>query len=585
MVEASTPPPDPGAATDRLGRYEILRKLTSGGMAELLLARATGMQSFERHVVIKRIHAVLARDQRFVQMFLDEARLAASLHHQNIVQVYDVGEQDGQYFFAMEYVHGEDLRKLHAKMRDTQQQVPIEIAISIVAAAAAGLHHAHEQRGPNFEPLDLVHRDVSLTNILVGYDGSVKLLDFGLAKAQLRSVKTRTGNLKGKAAYMSPEQCMGRLLDRRSDVFALGIVLYELLTARRLFKAANDFMSMAAIVDSEVPPPSAHRADLPPALDEIVMRALAKARESRYPSAEAMRSALETLAIDSGLRTSTKALADYMQATFGERPEPWRSDLPTDQAPIVDDDDEGVAAAPEEIMDAIDRASSPIAIAHALAEGNEPDFVDESATVASPPPEMPPADPSNAPTVVGGPLLRVEEAITATTPLARAPSLAFAPTERDTPATTPAPIVPQPPVLPEERDDDSIATGKQKLPPRLSRPRIDTPTTPPVMDDARTTVAPGREPMYVGPPAPTRWQVIVQLAQEHRVVVIASAAALVLVIALAIVLVARHGSDATPTDTSALPDAGTDSGDTSKNPGKPIHKPIKHRASPTAPTP
>jgi serine/threonine protein kinase len=578
VVEGTPPTPDPGAAPDRLGRYEVLKKLTSGGMAELLLARATGMQSFERHVVIKRIHAALARDQRFVTMFLEEARLAASLHHQNIVQVYDVGEQDGQYFFAMEYVHGEDLRKLHAKMRDSQQQVPIDIAISIVAAAAAGLHHAHEQRSPNFEPLDLVHRDVSLANILVGYDGSVKLLDFGLAKAQLRSVKTRTGNLKGKASYMSPEQCMGRPLDRRSDVFALGIVLYELLTTRRLFKAANDFMSMAAIVDSEVPPPSSHRADLPPALDEIVMRSLAKTRESRYPSAEAMRSALETLAIDSGMRTSTKALADYMHATFGERPEPWRSDQPTDQAPLVLDDEEGVVAAPEEIIDPIDRASSPIAIAHRIAEGQEPEFADESATVASPPPDdMPPHDPNDAPTVVGGPM-HLEDSITGSAPIARAVSMAFAPTERDTPVTTPAPIVPRPPILPDDRDEDSVATGKQKLPPRLSRAQ-----SPAGMDDARTIVAPGREPMYVGPPAPTRWQMIVQLTQEHRALVIAGAAALALAIALGIVLLLSHGSDAP--DTSVLPDAGVPAGDSPKNPGKPIHKPIRHRASPTAPTP
>ncbi|MGE5182151.1 MAG: serine/threonine-protein kinase, partial [Acidobacteriota bacterium] len=361
-MEGSATPPA------QLGRYQILKKLTSGGMAELLLARATGMSSFERHVVIKRIHAAHANDDRLVQMFLDEARLAASLHHQNVVQVYDVGEQDGQYFFAMEYVHGEDLRKLHAKIKGPESQIPLAIVVSIVAAAASGLHHAHEQRGPDREPLGLVHRDVSLGNILVGYDGSVKLVDFGLARAAMRTVKTRTGTLKGKSAYMSPEQCMGKQLDRRSDVFALGIVLYELATGRRLFKAANDYLSMTAIVGGDIPKPSTHRADIPLELDEIIMRALAKAPEARYPSAEAMREALEQFAVQAGLRTSTKALADYMHQTFGDRPEPWRSDVPMPAA--IDDTkaEDGIVeppAAPEVISHPLDRSSSPIALAHA----------------------------------------------------------------------------------------------------------------------------------------------------------------------------------------------------------------------------
>jgi serine/threonine protein kinase len=408
-----------GSASEptQLGRYQILKKLMSGGMAELLLARMTGMQSFERHVVIKRIHRVLAEDPRFVQMFLDEARVAASLHHQNIVQVYDVGEQDGEYFFAMEYVHGEDLRTLQATVRADDRQIPIAIVASIVTAAASGLHHAHEQRGPDREPLELVHRDVSLGNILVGYDGSVKLLDFGLARAALRSVKTRTGTLKGKSSYMSPEQCMGKPLDRRSDVFSLGIVLYELATGRRLFKAANEYLSMTAIVAGDIPPPSSHRPDLPRELDEIILRALAQSPDDRFPSADAMRHAIEQFAVNAGLRTSTKALADYVHQVFGDRPEPWRSDVP--QPPPLPTPAESSAsrdgvveppATPELIVTPADRRSAPIALAHAIVTGAHevPDDLSD-ATVASPPPSFEADDLSMAPTAILRPLHALED--------------------------------------------------------------------------------------------------------------------------------------------------------------------------------
>src|SRR5262245_7885986 len=221
-------------------------------MAEVLLARATGKQGFERHVVIKRIRSDHARDRKFVKMFLEEARLAASLHHQNIVQVHDVGEVDGEYFFAMEYIHGEDLRRILMAASDRQRLVPIEQVVTVISAAAAGLHHAHEQVGPDRMPLGIVHRDVSPANILIGYDGSVKVTDFGIAKAALRSSETRSGVLRGKVSYMSPEQCMGQQADRRSDVYALGIVLYELATVRRLYKAENEFLTMTAIVHGDV---------------------------------------------------------------------------------------------------------------------------------------------------------------------------------------------------------------------------------------------------------------------------------------------------------------------------------------------
>src|SRR5687767_10230119 len=238
-------------------------------MAQVLLARSSGIEGFERHVVVKRIHTERAEDPVFVKMFLDEARLAAQLHHNNIVQVHDIGKEKGEYFFAMEYVHGEDLRKLLMKVNKKKEKVPFEHVVTIVTTAALALHHAHEQRGPDRKPLGLVHRDVSPANIIVGYDGNVKVVDFGIAKAALRSTQdnTKAGSLKGKVSYMAPEQCAGQSVDRRSDVYSLGIVLFELSTVRRLFKGNNDFLTMSAIVQGNVPKPSSYRKDIPPELE------------------------------------------------------------------------------------------------------------------------------------------------------------------------------------------------------------------------------------------------------------------------------------------------------------------------------
>src|SRR5207253_1515920 len=221
---------------------------------------------------LKKVLAEHARDPRFVSMFLDEARLAAQLHHHNIAQVYDIGEEDGAYFFAMEYVHGEDVRGLMRKLATVGKHAPIEHVLAIIAGAAAGLAYAHDKRGADRRPLGLVHRDVSPSNLLVAYDGAVKLVDFGIAKAATRSSETRSGTLKGKVAYMSPEQCLGKPIDRRSDVFSLGVVLYELTTLTRLFKFENDYTTMHQIVTGTVPPPSKRRGDYPSGLEPIVMK-------------------------------------------------------------------------------------------------------------------------------------------------------------------------------------------------------------------------------------------------------------------------------------------------------------------------
>jgi serine/threonine-protein kinase len=288
-----------------------------------MIARAAGIEGFERHVVIKRIRAEQARDATYVEMFLDEARLAASLHHANIVQVNDIGQVDGEYFFAMEYVLGEDVRKILGRAAETGSRVPLEHILTIVCGAAAGLHHAHEQIRADGSELGIVHRDVSPANILVGLDGGVKLSDFGIAKANSQRQETQSGVLKGKVAYMSPEQCNNEPVDRRSDVYSLGIVLYELLTIRPLFPRDNDFLTMSAIVHQNVAPPSTHAPEIPAALDAIVCKALARRPEDRYATADELRRALERFADDRGVRMSTTALADYMKAMFGQRREPW----------------------------------------------------------------------------------------------------------------------------------------------------------------------------------------------------------------------------------------------------------------------
>ncbi|HEY5923924.1 MAG TPA: protein kinase [Kofleriaceae bacterium] len=362
----------------QLGRYQILKQLATGDVADVLLARATGLEGFTRHVVIKCIRRELAGEQRLVESFIEEARIAASLHHQNVVQVHDIGEQDGAYFFAMEYVHGEDVRQLLARVREREQQVPLEHVIAIITATAAGLHHAHEQRNPAGEHLGLVHRDVCPPNILLGYDGSVKLVDFGMAKAALRSQKTASGSLKGKASYMSPEQCMGKPVDRRTDTFALGIVLYELATARRLFKGANEFLTMAAIVEGAVPPPSTYRPELPRSFDEIALRALSREPEARYQTAEDLRAALERFAIDQEIRASNKALADYVTSLFGQRLEPWHEDSEV-RAAAADFDNtagKGLVAAPEVDAELIAKHASdstaPIMLAQSIVDRPEP---------------------------------------------------------------------------------------------------------------------------------------------------------------------------------------------------------------------
>jgi tRNA A-37 threonylcarbamoyl transferase component Bud32 len=311
------------ASGQKLGRYQLVRRLAVGGMAEIYLARlpGVGIEGFEKLVVIKRILPQHALDPELLRMFLDEARLSATLTHPHVTEVYDVGTDGEAPFFAMEYVHGQNLRQLvHAH----GGPLPLPHAVGIVAAAAAGLHYAHEKRGPGGEPLHIVHRDVSPSNVLVSYDGAVKVSDFGIAKWAYQRTQTQEGALKGKFAYMSPEQCRGRALDARSDVFALGTILYELTTGRSPFAAETDFDILNKIVSGTPEPPRLpDGAEYPPALSEIVMRALAREPDARTPTAQALQVQLEAFARDGRLEVSTVALGGFMQRLFAGELAAW----------------------------------------------------------------------------------------------------------------------------------------------------------------------------------------------------------------------------------------------------------------------
>jgi tRNA A-37 threonylcarbamoyl transferase component Bud32 len=308
-----------GVEPARLGRYEIVRPLARGGMAELFLARATGIQGFEKLVVVKRILPEMARDDEYVEMFLDEARLAAGLHHSNIVQVYDIGEHEGAPFFAMEYLHGEDVRAILQTALQKRQRPPLEHALSVAIGVAAGLHYAHELHDGEGRPLGIVHRDVSPHNVAVTFDGGVKLLDFGVAKTRRRQSATRHGTLKGKLGYMSPEQCRGDELDRRSDVFAVAILLWELVTGRRLYGGRSDFGVMKSIVETDAPRPSMVWPACPPELEALVMRGLRREREGRFATAEELQLALEAFAREQRLAVSGVGLGHWVRELFGER--------------------------------------------------------------------------------------------------------------------------------------------------------------------------------------------------------------------------------------------------------------------------
>jgi len=278
----------------QLGRYTLHAELAAGGMAAVYLARQTGAVGFGKTVAIKRLHPHLARDQYFVTMFLDEARLAARITHPNVVPILDVVSTDSELFLVLEYVRGETLAGLLRAARKANVKVPIPIAASIVTGLLAGLHAAHEARDELGQPLNIVHRDVSPQNLIVGADGASRVLDFGVAKAATRLQTTREGQLKGKIPYMAPEQLSGDVT-ARTDIYAASLVLWETLTGQRLFRGETEAQILHLVMTMDAPPPSSLNADVPPALDAVTLKGLSREPEHRYATAREMAAAIEAI--------------------------------------------------------------------------------------------------------------------------------------------------------------------------------------------------------------------------------------------------------------------------------------------------
>jgi serine/threonine protein kinase len=311
---------EPGQA---LGKYEVMRKIATGGMAEIYLARVRGTAGFEKIVVLKRILPHIAQDASFRAMFLDEARLAATLQHPNIADVYDVGEFDGELFFTMEYIHGQDVRTMRIVTRKQHEHIPLAIGLAIIHGTASALDYAHDKRDSNGVLLGLVHRDVSSSNVILSYDGAIKLLDFGIARATVHQHKTQTGTLKGKIPYMSPEQCRGQVLDRRSDLFSLGVLMFELTVGRRPFRGTSDFEIMDQIVNQGAPAPTSLVTGYPPELEAIVLKLLARDPAARFQTADELLHELDPFLAQHRLWVSTKPLGKYMRGMFEERISAW----------------------------------------------------------------------------------------------------------------------------------------------------------------------------------------------------------------------------------------------------------------------
>jgi serine/threonine protein kinase len=308
---------------EQFGRYSLLGHLATGGMAEVWLARQLGMQGFEKIVVIKRARPELA-DPETTALFLDEARLVATLEHPNIAQVYEIGAVNGAYFFVMEYVDGADVRRLIETSIAKRYPIALADALYIITHVCTALHYAHEKHDLEGSPLNIIHRDVSPSNVLISHDGAVKVCDFGIAKAHNRKTEdTQSGVLKGKFSYMSPEQCQSKPIDRRSDVFSIGILLYELSTQSKLFRGTSDFALLQQIVENPIPLPSARVPNYPRELQQIVMKALAKNPAERYPTAQALQVDLEEFSREHKLAMSSIRIAKLMSALFEKRNDAW----------------------------------------------------------------------------------------------------------------------------------------------------------------------------------------------------------------------------------------------------------------------
>jgi len=454
------------------GKYYLLDRINVGGMAEVFKAKTEGVEGFERLVAVKRILPSIAEDEEFIRMFIDEAKIAVQLTHQNIAQIIDLGKVGDSYFIAMEYVHGRDLRATFDRAKKKGEILPLPMSCFILMKVCEGLDYAHNKKDASGAPLNLVHRDVSPQNILISFDGEVKIIDFGIAKAANKAAKTQAGILKGKFGYMSPEQVRGLPLDRRSDVFSCGIILYELITGERLFIGESDFSTLEKVRNVEIMPPTTYNRNIPEELERIVLKALAKEKEDRYQTAMDLHDDLQSFMYTIESFFSQKDLAAYL-----------RKEFPEDVAPP------GAAEAPA-------RAAAPGSVPPPRRSQLPPPRRSQL-----PPPRMPPPPRSSAPpppkrTMLGMPPTPV--------PGAAPPGPSMPP------APPPAPPSPPPVAMapPAQGPEGMIAPGA--MPPGPSMPPAPPPappSPPPVAMmptlQAPAVVAPGAMPPGPSmPPAP-----------------------------------------------------------------------------------
>ncbi|WP_426753128.1 protein kinase domain-containing protein [Myxococcus sp. Y35] len=300
------------------GKYLLLERINVGGMAEVFIAKAFGVEGFERILAIKKILPTMAEDEEFITMFIDEARISVQLNHANIVHINELGKHDDTYFIAMEYVAGRDVRTMLERYRRRKEIMPTAQAVFIASKICDGLDYAHRKKDARGQDLHIIHRDVSPQNVLISYEGEVKVIDFGIAKAANRSQKTQAGILKGKFGYMSPEQVRGMPIDRRSDIFAVGVLLYEMLTGEKLFVGESDFSTLEKVRNADVPLPSEFNPSIPPGLEKVVLKALTREPEDRYQWASDMAEDLMRFLLAGDAIYSAKHLSAYMKEAFAE---------------------------------------------------------------------------------------------------------------------------------------------------------------------------------------------------------------------------------------------------------------------------
>ncbi|WNG35943.1 protein kinase [Archangium violaceum] len=300
------------------GKYLLLERINVGGMAEVFTAKAFGVEGFERILAIKKILPTMAEDDEFITMFIDEARISVQLNHANIVHIHELGKHEDTYFIAMEYVSGRDLRTLLERYRRRKEIMPTAQAVFVASKICEGLDYAHRKKDARGQDLNIIHRDISPQNILISYEGEVKLIDFGIAKAANRSQKTQAGILKGKFGYMSPEQVRGLPIDRRSDVFAVGVILYEMLTGERLFVGESDFSTLEKVRNADVPTPRQFNPNVPVGLEKVMLKALARDAEDRYQWASDLQEDLMRFLLAGDAIYSSKHLSGYMKEAFAE---------------------------------------------------------------------------------------------------------------------------------------------------------------------------------------------------------------------------------------------------------------------------